>query len=636
MNLLTLEKINKQYSEKILLNNVSLGVDSSDKIGLIGINGTGKSSLLKIIAGRDEFFEGSIIKGKNIRIEYLEQNSTYEGDKTIIEQVFSAETKEMKLLKEYEMMINANLKSESSQSKLLSIQSEIDNLRLWDLESEAKIILNKLGIYEYDKKMNELSGGQVKRVFLAQTLITPSDILILDEPTNHLDSDTISWLEEYLSNYKGAIIMITHDRYFLDRVTNRILELDRGNLYSYQGNYSYFLEKKVERIENEKNQEIKRQSLIRNELKWIRRGAKARTTKQKARIQRFDELINKEVVDASNDIKLDIIDPRLGKKIIELSEISKSYNERKLFGDFSYIFTREDRIGIIGKNGYGKTTLLKIIEGSESADSGKISIGDTVKIGSFTQSGAELNGEMRVIDFVKEGGEYIPLSDGSKISASTLCERFLFDGQLQYTYINNLSGGEKRRLQLLRVLMGNPNVLILDEPTNDLDIETLKILEDFLDSFRGVLLTVSHDRYFLDRVCNKIFSFEGNQKIEIYNGNYSDIKDKIILQSNENVKSESTRLVKDIKNSTKLKEEPKFSYNEKREYDNIEDEIMNLENMLEEIDKEIEEHYSDYSFLQELTEKKNNIEEKLLVKYERFEYLTNKSKEIEEFKRIKK
>lgn len=636
MNLLTLEKINKQYSEKILLKDISLGVDSADKIGLIGINGTGKSSLLKIIAGRDEFFEGSITKGKNIRIEYLEQNSTYEGDKTVIEQVFSAEIKEMKLLKEYEIMINANLKSESNQSKLLSLQSEIDNLRLWDLESEAKIILNKLGIYEYDKKMNELSGGQVKRVFLAQTLITPSDILILDEPTNHLDSDTISWLEEYLSNYKGAIIMITHDRYFLDRVTNRILELDRGNLYSYQGNYSYFLEKKVERIENEKNQEVKRQSLIRNELKWIRRGAKARTTKQKARIQRFDELINKEFVDASNDIKLDVIDPRLGKKIIELSEISKSYNEKKLFDKFSYIFTREDRIGIIGKNGYGKTTLLKIIEGSESADSGEISIGDTVKIGSFTQSGAELNGEMRVIDFVKEGGEYIPLSDGSRISASTLCERFLFDGQLQYSYINNLSGGEKRRLQLLRVLMGNPNVLILDEPTNDLDIETLKILEDFLDSFRGVLLTVSHDRYFLDRVCNKIFSFEGNQKIKIYNGNYSDIKGKIILQSNENVKSESTRLVKDIKNSTKLKEEPKFSYNEKREYDNIEDEIMNLENMLEEIDKEIEQHYSDYSFLQELTEKKNNIEEKLLVKYERFEYLTNKSKEIEEFKRIKK
>ncbi|MGL5867809.1 ABC-F family ATP-binding cassette domain-containing protein, partial [Clostridium chrysemydis] len=500
MNLLTLEKINKQYSEKILLNDISLGVDSADKIGLIGINGTGKSSLLKIIAGRDEFFEGSVTKGKNIRIEYLEQNSTYEGDKTVIEQVFNAEIKEMKLLKEYEMMINANLKSKSSQSKLLSLQSEIDNLRLWDLESEAKIILNKLGIYEYDKKMNELSGGQVKRVFLAQTLITPSDILILDEPTNHLDSDTISWLEEYLSNYKGAIIMITHDRYFLDRVTNRILELDRGNLYSYQGNYSYFLEKKVERIENEKNQEIKRQSLIRNELKWIRRGAKARTTKQKARIQRFDELINKEFVDTANDIKLDVIDPRLGKKIIELREISKSYNEKKLFEKFSYIFTRGDRIGIIGKNGYGKTTLLKIIEGSESVDSGEISIGDTVKIGSFTQSGAELNGEMRVIDFVKEGGEYIPLSDGGKISASTLCERFLFDGQLQYTYINNLSGGEKRRLQLLRVLMSNPNVLILDEPTNDLDIETLKILEDFLDSFRGILLTVSHDRYFLDRV----------------------------------------------------------------------------------------------------------------------------------------
>lgn len=636
MNLLTLEKINKQYSEKILLNNVSLGVDSSDKIGLIGINGTGKSSLLKIIAGRDEFFEGNITKGKNIRIEYLEQNSTYQNNKTVIEQVFSAQTKEMRLLKEYEMMIKTNLKSESSQMKLLSIQSEIDNLRLWDLESEAKIILNKLGIDEYDKKMNQLSGGQVKRVFLAQTLITPSDILILDEPTNHLDSDTISWLEEYLSNYKGAIIMITHDRYFLDRVTNRILELDRGNLYSYQGNYSYFLEKKVERIENEKNQEVKRQSLIRNELKWIRRGAKARTTKQKARIQRFDELVSKEFVDNSNHVKLDIIDSRLGKKIIELSEVSKSYNEKILFKNFSYVFTREDRIGIIGKNGYGKTTLLKIIEGRELADTGDISIGDTVNVGSFTQSGDELNGEMRVIDFVREGGEYIPLSDGSKISASTLCERFLFDGQLQYTYINNLSGGEKRRLQLLRVLIGNPNVLILDEPTNDLDIETLKILEDFLDSFRGVLLTVSHDRYFLDRVCNKIFNFEGNSKIEIYNGNYSDIKDKIISDINEKGKEESNRVVKEVKNSATLKEEPKFSYNEKREYEKIEYDIMNLESILENLDKEIEEHYSDYSFLQELAEKKNNIEENLLVKYERFEYLTNKSKEIEEFKRIKK
>ncbi len=525
MNLLNVENINKTYSEKILLNNVSFGINEGDKIGIIGLNGSGKSTLLKIVTGKDEFFDGVITKGKGVRVEYLEQNSEFDSNATVLQQIFKGDTSEMKLLMEYEELlekVSSNGFNEGDNNKLIRIQEKIDALNLWNLESEVKVILNKLGITDYTMKMRVLSGGQKKRVFLASALIKPCELLVLDEPTNHLDSDSIEWLEEYLNNRKGALLMITHDRYFLDRVSNKILELDRGNIYQYLGNYSDFLEKKAERLEIEAASEEKRQKLIIKELQWVRRGAKARTTKQKARLQRFDDLVNQEYIAPKPSLEMSFIGTRLGKKIIELHDINKSYGEKNLINKFNYTILKEDRIGIIGDNGVGKTTLLNIIKGSIKPDNGDVEVGETVKIATFTQDDSHMDLSMKAIDYIKEGGEWIPTDDGSKISASQLAERFLFDGTMQYTMIEKLSGGERRRLHLLRVLMEAPNVLILDEPTNDLDIETLKILEDFIDEFVGVVIVVSHDRYFLDRICNKIFSFENKGLINIYNGNYSD------------------------------------------------------------------------------------------------------------------
>ena len=438
MNIITLENISKTYSEKVLLKDVSLGISDSDKIGLIGINGAGKSTLLKIIGGKEEFFDGTITKGKNIRIEFLDQDPDFHDDVTVIEQIFKGNTKEMQTLREYEDILNKIDKAKSDEfdklnSRLIKIQEEIDALNLWDLESEAKTILTKLGIKNFNEKVGNLSGGQKKRIALACALITPCDLLILDEPTNHLDSDSIEWLEEFLNSRKGALLMITHDRYFLDRATNRIIELDRGTLYSYPGNYTAFLEKKMERLETEAVQEEKRDALIRNELKWVRRGAKARTTKQKARLQRFDELVNTETIKRQDDIELSFVGTRLGKKVVELYNINKSFEDKTIIKDFSYIFLRNDRIGIVGHNGAGKTTLVNILRSKLNADSGTIEIGDTVKIGCFAQDNTNMDPKMRVIDYVKEGGEYIPVEDGTKITASTMCERFLFDGNMQYT-----------------------------------------------------------------------------------------------------------------------------------------------------------------------------------------------------------
>ncbi|MGL4850451.1 MAG: ABC-F family ATP-binding cassette domain-containing protein [Clostridium sp.] len=635
MNLLTLENINKNYSEKILLKDVSLGINEGDKIGLIGINGAGKSTFFKIIAGLDEFFDGSRIVGKNTTIEYLSQNEKIEENLTVLEQIFKSDTREFKLLMDYETLVkDIETGISTDHTKLLSIQTEIDNLNLWDLETEAKNILNKLGITNYTQKMNELSGGQRKRIFLAAALIKPCDLLILDEPTNHLDSKSIEWLEEYLNKRKGALLMITHDRYFLDRVSNRIIELDRGILYSYEGNYTKYLDKKIERLEMEKTLETKRQSLIRTELKWIKRGAKARTTKQKARIQRFEDLVSKEYTEVNTDIEINYIGSRLGKKIIEIENISKSFDDKILIENFSYIFTKEDRIGIIGDNGVGKSTFLSLLEDSSNIDAGKITVGDTVKIGTFSQEGKELDLNMRVIDFVKEGGEYIPTSDGSKISASTLSERFLFDSTLQYSKIEKLSGGEKRRLQLLRVLMENPNFLILDEPTNDLDIETLKILENFIDEYNGVIIVVSHDRYFLDRICNKIFYFDGKGNIEIYHGNHSDylINKKLEIEEKPIGTTTSSPKKEKLKSSSKA---PKFSFNEKKEFEEIDSIISKLEEKLESIELDIESNSTNYSKLEELVQTKETLEFEILEKYERQEFLLNLAKEIEDWKKNK-
>ena len=635
MNLITLENINKTYSEKVLLKDVNLNINDGDKIGLIGLNGAGKSTLLKILTGRDEFFDGKITKGKNIRIEYLAQDTAYDNNSTVLEQIFKGDTPEMKLLMEYEDLLDKVLLNPSLNDRLIQLQSKIDTMNLWDLESDAKTILTKLGITDFNQKMSELSGGQKKRVFLASSLITPCELLVLDEPTNHLDSDSIEWLEEYLNNRKGALIMITHDRYFLDRVTNKIIELDRGSLYQYEGNYSDFLEKKAERLQVEAAQEEKRQKLILKELKWVRRGAKARTTKQKARLQRFDELVNTETVSVNTDIEMPFIGRRLGKKIIEIDNLSKSFGEKSLIKDLNYIFSKNDRIGIIGKNGVGKTTLINMITGAIKPDSGTIEIGDTVSIGTFSQDNTHMDLNQRAIDYIKEGGENIPTEDGYTITASQLAERFLFDGTLQYTPIEKLSGGERRRLHLLRILMESPNVLILDEPTNDLDIETLKILEDFLDEFIGVVIIVSHDRYFLDRLCNKIFSYEGNGLIKQYVGNYSDyLIYKEYEKSNESLTTSNENDKKQLDKSYKSKDNrPKFTFKEQKEFEEIYDIIEKIEHKITDIENKMNKNATNYGALNELMQEKEQLEEELLMKYERLEYLEDIDRQIKEYKK---
>lgn len=642
MNLITLENISKSYSEKILANNVSLGINEGEKIGLIGVNGTGKSSFLKIVAGVEEPDEGTVTKGNRVRIEYLAQTPDYDDNATVLEQVFKGNSEEMRILREYEELLEKIDKGEVKENdseRLIRLQGKIDALNLWDMESEAKNVLTKLGITNFEEKVGNLSGGQKKRIMLAAALITPCELLILDEPTNHLDNETISWLEEYLNSRKGALLMITHDRYFLDRVTNRILELDRGRLFSYDGNYSVFLEKKMERIAIEKASEEKRQNLMRKELAWVRRGAKARTTKQKARLQRFDELVNQEGFIENENIEISVMGTRLGKKIIEIEHLNKSFGDKKIVNDFNYIVLRSDRIGIVGPNGIGKSTLMGMIEGKVKPDSGEIIKGETVKIACFSQEDTHMHPEMRAIDYIKEAGEYLQTATGERITASQMCEKFLFDGTLQWTMIGMLSGGERRRLHLLRVLMEAPNVLLLDEPTNDLDIETLNRLEDYLDDFGGVVITVSHDRYFLDRVCNKIFSYEGNGKIDIYTGNYGDY----LLSKEEeavNNKEKEVAVDKNKKESSVDKNKNKgkvlkFSFKEQREFETIDEEIMTLEEKIEELDSLMAKHASEYGRLQELIEEKANVEEELAFKYERWEYLNELAAQIEENKKNK-
>ncbi|WP_394863680.1 ABC-F family ATP-binding cassette domain-containing protein [Paraclostridium bifermentans] len=636
MNLITLENITKSYSEKVLVNNISLGINDGEKIGLIGVNGTGKSTLLKIISGAEEPDSGTVTKPNKVRIEYLPQNPYYDENATVLEQVFKGTSNEMKLLRDYQSILdslNENF-NEDLNNDLIKLQEKIDALNLWDLESEAKSVLTKLGIVNFNQKIAELSGGQRKRISLASALITPCELLILDEPTNHLDNDTIDWLEEYLNNKNLSLLMITHDRYFLDRVTNRIVELDKGRLFSYDGNYSAFLEKKMERLALESSMEQKRQSLIRTELAWVRRGARARTTKQKARLQRFDDLVNTEVLSGNENLEITTASSRLGKKIIEIHNISKSFGEKKLITDLEYAIARTDRIGIIGKNGIGKSTLINILNGKLNPDSGHIEIGETVKIGCFSQDDAHMNLEMRAIDYVKEVSDYIETSDGQKITASQLCERFLFDGTMQYTLIKKLSGGERRRLHLLRTLMSAPNVLLLDEPTNDLDIETLNRLEDYLDEFPGVVICVSHDRYFLDRICNKIFAYSGNGEIDIFTGNYTDY---LIFKESQ---PDEIEIVEEKPRNEVKKEKPKnnkklkFTFNEQREFDTIDDDISSLENKIQSIDDNLDKYSTDFTKLQEMLDEKSNLEKELEFKYERWEYLNNLAEEIDSNKNI--
>ena len=638
MNLITLENISKSYSEKKLLEDISLGINDKEKIGLIGVNGTGKSTLLKIIAGAQIPDDGTITKANKVGIEYLPQNPYYDENATVLEQVFKGTCEEMKIIGDYQDVLDKINKSydEKLNDRLLKLQEKMDALNLWDLESSAKTVLTKLGIKDFNQKVKELSGGQRKRVSLASALITPCELLILDEPTNHLDNDTIDWLETYLNSFKGSILMITHDRYFLDRVTNRILELDKGILYSYEGNYSVFLEKKMNRLQLAESMEAKRQNLLRKELAWVRRGAKARTTKQKARLQRFDELSNKNDYTPEDKLEISVGSSRLGKKIIEIENLSKSFDGRTFIDNLDYTLARTDRIGIVGRNGLGKSTLIRLLNGELKPDSGTISIGETVKIGCFNQDTSKMHPEMRAIDYIKEESDYITTADGHKITASQMCEKFLFNGTLQYTHIKNLSGGEKRRLQLFRVLMMAPNVLLLDEPTNDLDIDTLSRLEDYLDDFNGVLICVSHDRYFLDRVCNKIFAYEGRGKINIYTGNYSDYLDyreqeNIEFEEFEDkVKEEKPKAPK--KEKPKTKNKPKFSYNEQREFDTIDEDIEKLEDKIASLEEDTSKYATDFTKLQEIMDEKTKLENELQVKYERWEYLNNLAEEIDNWR----
>ena len=625
MNLITFENICKSYSEKKLIENLSFGINDGEKIGLIGVNGTGKSTLLKIVAGVEEIDSGKITKANKVRIEYLPQSPDYDENATVLEQVFKAESKELNLLGRYQDLLKKLEKeySDKVNDELIKVQEQIDTMNLWDLENDAKAVLTKLGIDNFDQKVSELSGGQKKRISLASALITPCELLVLDEPTNHLDSDTIDWLEEYLNSRKGSLLMITHDRYFLDRVTNRILELDKGRLFSYEGNYTLFLEKKMERLQLESSMEDKRQNLIRNELKWVKRGARARTTKQKARLQRFDELVNREVIKEDEKIDISVASSRLGKKIIEIKNISKSFDGKKVIDDLEYTLARTDRIGIVGKNGLGKSTLINILNGKLQPDSGTIEIGETVKIGCFSQDDSHMEPSMKAIDYIKEESDYITTADGTKITASMMCERFLFNGTLQHTMIEKLSGGERRRLHLLRVLMGAPNVLLLDEPTNDLDIETLSRLEDYLDEFDGVVITVSHDRYFLDRICNKIFAYEGNGRIFIFTGNYSDYTIFREIQGIEFEDDKPEKVVEPKKEKEKPKSDKKtkFSYKEQKEYDSIDSDIEQLEKKIAALEESTAVYATDFTKLQEIMNEKAELEKELEYKYERWEYL---------------
>lgn len=605
-NLITIERISKGYTERTLFDKVSLGINEGDRIGLIGINGTGKSTFLKIVAGVEEADEGNLIKKNGLRIAYLPQTPVFDNTKTVLENVTVGQTAK-------------------------------ESYR--NIEGEANAMLQKLGITDPAVFPDILSGGQRKRAALVRALLTESDLLVLDEPTNHLDSEMTEWLEDYLRRWKGAFLMVTHDRYFLDRAANKIVELDKGKLYSYQTNYSGFLERKAEREEAAFSSEQKAKNMYRIELAWMQRGAKARSTKQKAHIQRFEALADRDKPVQDGAVEINALSARLGKKTIEINDLGKGYAGHKLFEHFSYILLPGDRIGIVGKNGCGKSTLLNILTGKLQPDTGTLDIGITIKIGYFSQENEELDSNLTVLQYIRNIAEYIETSEG-KMTASAMCEQFLFDGTMQYTRIEKLSGGEKRRLYLLKVLMEAPNVLVLDEPTNDLDIQTLTILEKYLTEYDGIVLTVSHDRYFLDKIATRIFAFE-HGVICRYEGNYSDYKVALEEKTQaeaENVDkksrtgktgvTESPAATEGKANWKQREEKKKFTYKEQKEYDTIDADIAALEKKLEDLEEEIAASASEYSKLTELMEKKAAVETELEKKMERWVYLNDLAEQI--------
>jgi ATP-binding cassette subfamily F protein uup len=609
MNILNIEHISKVYGEKVIFDDVSFGIHEGDKIGIIGINGTGKTTLLKMIAGLEEGDSGQVIRQNGLRVTYLPQHPEFPKGATVLSHV-----------------VDGKIGQD------------------WSTESEAKTILYELGISQFDEEIAHLSGGQKKRVALARTLVNPADVLILDEPTNHLDNEMASWLETFLNQFKGVVIMVTHDRYFLDRVTNKILEISHGKLYSYTANYSEFLELKVQREEMELASERKRQSILRMEIEWAKRGCRARTTKQKARLDRLEALKNGTAPKKDVTAQIDSVETRMGKKTVELHHISKGYGEKKLIDDFDYIVLKNQRIGIIGPNGCGKSTLLKIIAGQIPPDAGEREIGETVKIGYFAQEVPDMDTNQRVIDYVRDIADYVPTREG-RISASQMLERFLFTPDMQYSPIGKLSGGEKKRLYLLSILISAPNCLILDEITNDIDIPTLTILEDYLDSFLGIIILVSHDRYFLDNVVDRIFAFEGNGQIRQYEGGYTDyletrrrmgFSDDGENSSFSGKGKKSTEKSSDKKEKASAKEwkknsptKLKFSFKEQKEYETIDEDIAALEEKIEQLDQEMAAYASQYTKLSELTKEKEEAEQALEEKMDRWVYLNDLAERIE-------
>ena len=593
MNLLTAEKITKSFTDKLLFDNTDFSINEGDKIGVIGVNGTGKTTLLKMISGLEENDAGTISKKNNLQIRFLHQTPVFEENTTVLAAV---------------------------------LKENINKLNEWTIESDAKSMLHKLGIVDFEQPVSELSGGQKRRVSLANVLLAPADILILDEPTNHLDNHMAEWLEAYLKKFTGSLVMVTHDRYFLDRVSNRIIEIDRGKIYSYSGNYSEFVRLKEARQNSEIASERKRQSLLKTELEWLARGARARSTKQKAHIARVESLRDQKGIEQESQVQMSSISSRLGRKTIEVDSIGKSYGEKLLFQDYSYIFLKGERIGIVGPNGSGKSTLLKIINGVVEADTGIVDIGQTVKLGYFSQENEYMDHSQKVIDYIKDKGEYVKTKDGI-ITASQMLERFLFEGAVQYSKIEKLSGGERRRLYLLSILMEAPNVLILDEPTNDLDIQTLTILEDYLDGFDGIVIAVSHDRYFLDRIVSRIFSFEEG-KIKQYEGGFSDY----LAASEAHMRSQDIeiKIEKTTTDTRKNREvKLKFTFQEQKEYEVIEQLVADLEAKIEELQAAIDRSATDYGKLNELMEEKNRVEQELEEKMERWMYLNELAEQIE-------
>ena len=601
MNIINVENITKVYTERELFSKASFYVQEGEKIGIVGINGTGKSTLLKIVAGLEEADEGSVIRANHVVINFLAQNPEFDAEMAVLDNVMNK-----------------------------IITTDMDEGRRWTLESEAKSLLYKLGITDLEQKSGELSGGQKKRIALVAAVLKPCDVLIMDEPTNHLDYDMVEWLEEFLRNWRGALLMVTHDRYFLDSVCNRIVEVDRGSIYSYETNYSGFLALKAAREDSQRASERKRQSILRKEIEWMQRGARARSTKQKAHIQRYEALRDQEGIKEASKLELSSISTRLGRSTIEINNVSKAYGDTVCVKDFTYILLKGDRIGFVGKNGCGKTTLMKMIAGLELPDSGTIEVGQTVKIGYYCQEIEYMDPNQRVIDYIKDTAEYVRTEDGL-VSASAMLERFLFPPEQQYSPICKLSGGEKRRLNLLRVLMEAPNVMILDEPTNDLDTETLAILEDYLDNYDGIVITVSHDRYFLDRVVRRVFAFERNGKITQYEGGYTDYMNKRPQAEGESVigkyagpgkKTEETDAAKaDSRETWGHQKKLKFTYKEQKEYETIESDIEKLEEEISRLDQEMLQNASNYGKLNALSQEKEAKEALLMEKMERWEYL---------------